>query len=310
MDYVFKKSGNSYLLDQKAELSDELPSAVYTVVRDQKHGIVFTKMDIVKDELIRVADSDTDQIVNFIANFTEEATKERYKKCKVTHKTGILLHGPAGTGKSATINLVVEDLVKKEALVFFDADPILIASILPIVRKNHPDRLICVVLEEFDEWLESSQATINSFLDGQLSVDNMIVLATTNYLSKIPARIKNRPSRFQLVKQIGFPKEDFRRAWFTQKLESIGESSKIEEFVAVSDEMSVDQMADLVKSNIALGIPLHEVVKKLQEMSQTAAGVDDYIEHGQKDALKTINDLFILPMGFRSIKKKDDDNPF
>ena len=299
MSYVFKTVGNDFVLDKKSTMLDELPSNVYKISQVPQVGIVFQPLNIVKDNLIRVKDSVTDEILNFIENFTAVETKERYQTTKVVHKTGVLLEGPPGSGKSGCLNMIIDELIKQDAILFFDAEPDLVSAVLPAVREQNPNKLICVIYEEFDEWLKHDQATINSFLDGQLSVNNMIVLATTNYISKIPSRIKNRPSRFQLVKHVGTPTKEFRQAWFEQKLQDIGYADKTAAFVESSEGMVIDQMKDMIVSHIALQIPLHEVVRKLQDMSDNAAGVDDYVE---EESYKTLRDtqlqkLFSLPRG-------------
>ena len=304
MSHVFKELGNSFVLDQKANIQNELPANIYTISIQQQIGIVFTPLNIVKDDLIRVPNSVADETLDFIKNFTSDETKLRYKNTKVTHKTAILFEGPAGSGKTGSVNMIIDELIKQDAIVFFDADPSLVASVLPAVREQNPNKLICVVYEEFDEWLQDDHATINSFLDGQLSVNNMIVLATTNYIEKIPSRIKNRPSRFQLVKHVGLPSDALRRAWYEQKLTDIGHADKIEEFVQASTDMSMDQMKDLIVSHLALNIPLHEVVQKLQIMSDNAVGIDDYVSKEQVDVLsaKDLRKLFSLPRGLNPIK--------
>ena len=312
MSHVFKKTGNAFILEERTEIHNELPSAVYKVNSVPNIGIVFQPLNITKDDLIKVENSTTTEVVNFINNFKSEDTKVRYKQTKVVHKTGILLHGVPGSGKSSTINLVIDELLKDNAIVFFDAAPDLVSAVLPAVREQNPNKLICVVYEEFEEWLKHDAAVINSFLDGQLSVNNMIVLATTNYISKIPSRIKNRPSRFQLVKEVGVPTANFRQAWFTQKLTDIGHPDKIAEFTDQSEGMVTDQMKDMIVSNIALQIPLPEVVSKLQEMSSEAIGLDDYVEHEQYREL-TSNDLrkmFALPKGLQLKPNKGPSDPW
>jgi SpoVK/Ycf46/Vps4 family AAA+-type ATPase len=300
MSSVFQKHSGKYLLASKSEIFEELPSDVYTV-QNTREGVFFTPLKIQKDSLIRVPNSITDEVVSFIENFTKQETKERYKQCKITHKTAVLLHGTAGSGKSGTLNLIIDDIVRTGGIVLFDTDPKLVAAILPALREQNPEKLICVVYEEFDEWLQSSQSTINSFLDGQLSVNNMVVLATTNYLSRIPSRIKNRPSRFQLVKEIGVPSAEFRQEWLSRKLEEIGQSDKLAEMVQVSDGMVVDQMKDLIVSHIALQIPLHEVVKKLQDMSSNAAGMDDYNDFETQKHINASNERFKLEKVFKAL---------
>jgi hypothetical protein len=311
MSFIFKKHGEGFLLDQKADIKSELPSGVYKIKNIPNVGVFFEPLNIVKDSLIKISNSVTDEVVSFINNFSSEDTKQRYKEVKIVHKTGILLYGPGGTGKTGTVNLIIDDLVKKGAIIFFDATPDLVAAVLPAVREQNPEKLIGVVYEEFDEWLKEDPATINSFLDGQLSVSNMVVLATTNYISEIPARIKNRPSRFQLVKEIGKPSDEFRRAWFEEKLKEIGHSDKLEVFVDQSKDMVIDQMKDMIVSHIALQIPLPDVVKKLQEMSENAVGTDDYVEHERAMAMykSALRDTLLLPKGFQ-LKKDDDKKPW
>jgi len=306
MSYVFKKSGDSFVLEQKTEMHDSLPSNVYKISNVPQVGIVFQPITLITDDLIKVDNSITDELVGFINNFKSEETKARYKKVKIIHKTGILLYGIPGTGKSASINMIIKELIKDNAIIFFDAEPGIISAVLPAVREQNPEKLICVIYEEFDEWLQQDQATINSFLDGQLSVNNMIFLATTNYIERIPGRIKNRPSRFQIVKEVGVPSEEFRRAWFTQKLTDIGEEARIAEFVDQSNEMVTDQMKDLIVSNIALQIPLPEVVKKLQDMSDNSIGLDDYVGHEQLTQLKLseLRKIMTLPKGLQIKSKK------
>lgn len=317
MSHVFKKAGDKYVLSEKSEIFDELPSDVYTIQNNPNVGIIFTPLKIQKDSLVRVKNSTSDEVVSFIENFITDETKARYKQCKMVHKTAVLLHGLTGTGKSASVNLIIDELISKNSIVLFDVDPRLVSTVLPALREQNPEKLICVVYEEFDEWLQDSQSVVNSFLDGQTSVNNMIVLATTNYLSRIPARIKNRPSRFQLVKEIGPPTAEFREAWLSEKLADIGHSDKLAAFLDVSEGMVIDQMKDLITSHIAMQIPLHDVVKKLQQMSENAVGIDDYQDDEASSVIRSLNDKFKLERTmkslssafvFTSVPNRDDEN--
>ncbi len=51
-----------------------------------------------------------------------------------------------------------------------------------------------------------------TFLDGELSVDKSIILATTNYPEKLPGNIVNRPSRFDKLFEFDFPNDQERAA--------------------------------------------------------------------------------------------------
>ncbi len=47
-----------------------------------------------------------------------------------------------------------------------------------------------------------------AFLDGEISLDRCLILATTNYPERLPGNIVDRPSRFDMLYRIGDPNED------------------------------------------------------------------------------------------------------
>ena len=72
------------------------------------------------------------------------------------------------------------------------------------IRKIQKNPII-VIFEEFDNFLGSNNSNVGplkTMFDGNLSIDNCLILATTNNLEKIPDALKLRPSRFKYVLNI------------------------------------------------------------------------------------------------------------
>ena len=279
----FQLHTDKITISTKGEFSETFPAGVYTIEASMD-GVFFTKVKIVSDQVIPVANSPVADIINDIAHFMKPEIKAKYKEYGFVHKRGVLMHGKGGTGKSTTIKQIVESVVNDGGIVFFNANPKLLAAVLPLIREKSPEALICVVYEEFDEWVGRDASSMLSFLDGELQVEDIVFLAATNYISKIPERIKNRPSRFAKVVELHAPDENFRREFLKRKLKG-DDLLRLEEFVEATDGFVVDQLKDVVISVCCVGTSLHEAVNKLKEMSEKGVGIDDYVETSTKREL-------------------------
>lgn len=275
-DHVFQLKSDKILIKQRAEFVEHFPPGIYNIDANMD-GVYFTRLTLVSDEIIPVKNSPTEEIITDINHFMKQEVQNKYKEYGFVHKRGILMHGKGGTGKSTTITQIANRIVSNGGIVFFNANPKLLAMSLHLIRENTPDAIIGVIYEEFDEWINSNTSAMLSFLDGELQVDNVIFLGATNYITKIPERIKNRPSRFAKVIELTAPDEEFRREFFKRKLK--GEDlARLEEFVKVTEGMVVDQLKDIVISVCCVGASLPDAVNKLKGMQENGVGVDDYSE--------------------------------
>lgn len=285
MSYQFNVMGEEYIIAPKADTVSELPAGIYQIDESMQKGVFFKKLTPATDRLIRINDSFTDSVLNDVANFVSDETKARYKEYGVVHKRGYLLHGAPGTGKSATVSQVATLLVNQDAIVLFNPHVSLLRYVLPIVRQNNPEKLICIIMEEFETTIRYNTAELLSILDGELQVNNMVTIACTNYISQIPGRIKSRPSRFGVVIEVGVPGEEFRREFFKNKLLD-KDQHLVENLVVSSEGMVVDEMKDLIVSHLCLLLPLDEAVRKIKEMKSNGLGREDAEESSATQALR------------------------
>ena len=80
----------------------------------------------------------------------------------------------------------------------------------------------CRLLVMADDWNfvfeGETEAMLLNLLDGKFQLDNVVFLATTNYAEDLAERVINRPSRFDVVYEVGLPDKMVRECYITKKL--------------------------------------------------------------------------------------------
>ena len=283
MTPVYKIDGTKYKPFGISENSEALPPGMYSIQYTMDEGLYFSKIEPVTDELIDIENSISDKIVADIENFLRPDVRARFDAHKLVYKRGILTHGIPGTGKTTTIAKVSKRIVERGGIVFFAPNPDLIGEVMKMVRLTNPDSTILLIFEELETWLQRHAHEMLSILDGELQVENIVTLATTNYISRIPSRIKNRPSRFALSIEIGVPDRDFREVFFSKKL--LPEyQDRLLEFVEATEGFVVDQMKDVIISVCCIGLSLNETITRLKNMQEDSVGLEDYQEKEMDEA--------------------------
>lgn len=168
---------------------------------------VVLKMD--KDiETVKIHNfPDRQKIDDLFNSFFEEKVTKKISSLGFYHKIGVLLYGKEGTGKSTIIKHYYNKAInEKQAIVFHlncaNSSVPKCWDFIMNVRRIQKNPII-VIFEEFDEQIENrNEAFLKTVLDGNMSIDNCMFMATTNYIEKIPAAMKDRPSRFKYVLNI------------------------------------------------------------------------------------------------------------
>lgn len=259
--------GGCYFVEQKPrEGTKKLPRGIYKIGADMTGNPFAIPVSTMTDNLMDLPNTVTEKVLAELTKFWEGRSKERFDKFGLIYKRGILLHGKPGTGKTCTIAKVMEKVVDEGGIVFFQPSPGQLREYVTRLRELEPDLRVLVVWEEFDARLEEGEESYLSLLDGEDQLDNVVYLATTNYIKDIPARMKNRPSRFASVLEVGAPDAAVRKIYLTNLLQD--EKVDIDEWVKKSDGFMLDHLKDLVVSVMVFEVSLDEAIAKLKEMDE------------------------------------------
>lgn len=243
-----------------------LPPGVYRVDADQL-GPFFVRSKLVTDNLIELDDAATNRVLRSIRTFWK--SRPEYVKRGVLYKRGLLLWGPAGSGKTATLALLINDLLRLNGLVFICQNPQLLSVMLEVLRRIEPLRNVIVVMEDVDELVQRfGEHDLLALLDGESQIDNVVNIATTNYPERLGARIVNRPSRFDERILIDMPNEAAREKYLRHvtKTENMPEEM-LHDWVKQTKGFSVAHLRELVVAVFCLSQPFDEVIDRLSKMN-------------------------------------------
>lgn len=260
----------TYELGPEGTVVKSLPAGIYDAVPGPFGRRLIVKVEIETDKLVALEEGNTSKVTNDIEAFLSKETKDAFKDYELLYRRGILLYGPPGTGKTSTVIQICKEFVQHHnGLVFLNFPYGDIGNWVSDLRSQdlNPERPVLLIMEELDNILDRYESTILNLLDGEDSIDNFIVLATTNYIDRIDDRIKNRPSRFSTVMEIGYPSADTRRAFlYSRILPQHKKQVNIEELVSQTDGFSIDHLKDLIVSIFCFRLTPETAISKLRSM--------------------------------------------
>lgn len=256
----------------------QMPAGMYRPCWDSNVGMYVAKnMDFNMDELFTLPVDEIDKVLLDIRKFWNN--EELYYKFESVYKRGILLYGIPGCGKSSIILLLAQDLIKNHNGIIFNVSNFDelngLFDIIPYFKEIEQNRKIIVVLEDVDIFFNGNsqdESRILNFLDGGMSIDGLVTIATTNYPEKLQERVVNRPSRFDRRYEIGKPNAEVRRYYLENKLKIGGlELSKeeIENIVDNTEGLTIDHLKEYFLSVFVLGYSHDEAIKDIDEISAT-----------------------------------------
>lgn len=255
-----------------------LPAGVYSVSMDQFGNLFLNTFQTHTDELIALPNSPAEKISNDVDYFLTPEVKERFERYNLLCKRGLLMYGEPGTGKTSIVHLLIQKAIAKGMVVLINPRPFMVQSVVQSVRNIEGEsRPFMVIWEEFERWVEDEEGDLLDVLDGVDQVDNIFFLATTNYINEIPSRIRNRPSRFAEVLEIGPPDAALRRSFLEAKINK-DDSVDLDDWVEKTEGLTIDHLKDVVISVLVLQVSLDDAVAKIKQMQ-----VEDLNEYSRKD---------------------------
>jgi hypothetical protein len=271
-DNRWSVKGNTYF--GANDTCTALPAGVYNCASHPNMGYFFDAHKLKTDSILSLPGEPGPALVEEFKRFWDREPLFRERGFLV--KRGMLIHGPAGSGKTSAINLMMAEIVRSyNGIVVLVECPGTFSNCLRLLRKVEPERHVLAVMEDLDALAqEYGEAQFLSLLDGESQVDRIMFIATTNYMERLDPRFKNRPSRFDTVQYIGMPSAEARAAYLRAKEPSLSEA-EIERWVAVSEGFSVAHLKELIVAVQCLGQTLEQAIGRLEEMRQQRASSEN-----------------------------------
>lgn len=263
-----------------SKTKQKLTPGVYDIKQDPSIGTYFEKIPVSIDGLLKFPQSNMDTVVREIQKFWER--EDVFRSYNLTFKRGILMWGPAGSGKSCTIKLITRDIIDRQGVVIRFTSPHLFLTGIRLLREVEPNTPVVVLMEDIDAIIERyCESEVLNILDGINEVDKMVFLATTNYPEKLGARVINRPSRFDKRFKIGFPDVQSRKIYldylFSDHLEEKAKHDLVQ-WVKDTDRFSLAHLKELFVAVVILDDAYESAIKTLSTMKELVASTDDEIK--------------------------------
>lgn len=219
--------------------------------------------------LLELPEMRSDDVIKLVENFWD--SEKDYKEGNdfvvggAAFKAGVMLYGPAGSGKTCCIKILANKLVERGGTVFHASiNPFYVIQFLSDFAKIEKDRKCIVILEDIDSLIYSNgESGYLELLDSSKTVDNVLFIATTNYPEKLDPRIYNRPGRLAHVVKVGLPGPKAREAFLKAILKN---HRDVAEIVEKSSGFSVDHLSALCNSVYREKKPLAQELERLRAL--------------------------------------------
>jgi hypothetical protein len=269
-NFQWEVSGNSYFA--MGESVKTVPPGVYEIEHSQSRGFYLSGIDAKTDGLIHFPDTPSEAVTQEIEKFWDR--EHLFRKFELAFKRGILLYGPPGSGKSCTLQMVTQAVIKRGGIVIKFGSPSYFVGGMRIFREVQPNTPVVCLMEDLDSTLdEYSETDVLNILDGIDRVDNVVFIATTNFPERLGERVSDRPSRFDKRYFVGHPKAASRRIYFSHLFKHDDNISvDLDQWVKDSKGFSLAHLKELFTNTIILDTPYDVAVSTLRDMKKQAKG--------------------------------------
>lgn len=255
----------------------KLPAGMYEVKMHPFTGPYFTRTQAQTDELLDIPGTTADSVMTDIRGFLEK--KSEYAKYGFAHKRGYLLYGPPGTGKTSIAQLVARRFVQDGGIVLILPSPVYLPLGLQALDTGERGRNVLALMEDPKEG-DLDAPEVLAVLDGTRAVSGLVSLVTTNYKSKMPPRLANRPGRFDRIVLVDRISKAIQLAYL-ENLQSRDASGPAPAQAVVDAldgiPLTLAHLKEAFLSHVILGTPLVDIRARFEAMA-SMVNDDDGVE--------------------------------
>ena len=254
----------------------KLPPAVYKVVKHPMFGYIAQAIPI-EDVMAPFLNENMEkQVFNDMDTFFKN--KKFYKQNKLPFSRGILLHGPPGNGKTMFIKHMLKQIVNTgyAGILINSGEEGLYANMNEFLKKSFGDSPVVLVIEDIDGIDQYHRSEFLNFIDGVKPLNNVFIIATTNYPEKVDAALINRPSRFDRIYNFKTPNKIVRKKLLKFYFKTL-QNGKLDEFADLTKDFSGAYFKELFIVKNIQNVPLKDAIENIKEQIKFLkdAGVDD-----------------------------------
>ncbi|KAL9005961.1 MAG: hypothetical protein Q9188_001290 [Gyalolechia gomerana] len=184
-------------------------------------------------DTVALPDGIRDRIENALKQWQSPESKETSARLGEPHQLSMLLVGPPGCGKNSLANAIASKLRFDMYSLSLADQELADGEVAPLLSNMKTPCIL--LLDEIDQAAERwkqplpspfgapqgvSQSTVLQFLDGPQSVDNVLVIAIANDVSKLPEALK-RKGRVHETIELGKISESMVRSAFINIMEAM-----------------------------------------------------------------------------------------
>ena len=263
--WAYNATHNMYTAAHDNATVKKVPAGFYKFNRDSWGNPVAYAVPVRNDKVCKFVQGPLDSVLKEVRSFWD--SNDAYEKLGITHKRSILLHGPAGCGKSSIIMGVVKDIADRGgiAIQVNDMDSDSFNGVLPAFRDIQGKSKVVAILEDIERHNRHEEHLLE-LLDGTSSVsDGVLFLSTTNKLESIPTRVRCRPSRIDTLIMIDYPVEQQRIEYVQFLAGELLNDEHITKIAKLTEGMSLADIKEVVISTYVFKRDIAESVARLSE---------------------------------------------
>jgi hypothetical protein len=277
-----------------------LDPGVYRVDWDMRNdAVTFVAMENNHDQLVDLPGTEYDSVMKDMDMFLSAECMSRFDSFGFLQKMNILLYGSPGTGKTCIVSRVSQKIIASGGIVLFNPQPASLKTTYDVLDSVQPDTRVLVIFEEMDEHVKNDETGLLHVLDGEVQKKNAMYIATTNYIERIPARIR-RPGRFASVIEVGFPSLNARKAYLATK---ISDKDAIESIAKKTEGFTIDELREVLRGHYCMMKPLDQYIQLIKDSSSRFIGVGRKDDDNEYDLDSWVQDHENASSTIKTLKK-------